>query len=202
MVCFLVDGKTNRTTGGHQRQLWVGRNFLGAFRRPKLYDVSVQRKRPHDYIAIAPAACEITRTDIPQIKNKAWGDTRSSWHAFSFIVWVLWLHSLWIRTRDEADFSVVCGDFNAAPDQPSIQLMSAACRPTQPQATAFTPLREPGGDPTHPEWERFNRCIDYIWVSDSIKVWVSGLCFDQPDKNNPELWPSDHVGVWADLEIG
>jgi len=108
----------------------------------------------------------------------------------------------WIGTRDEADFSVVCGDFNATPDQPSIRLMSAAYRPTQTQATAFTPLREPDGNPTHPEWERFDRCIDYIWVSDSIKVWVSGLCFDQSDKNNPELWPSDHVGVWADLEIG
>jgi endonuclease/exonuclease/phosphatase family metal-dependent hydrolase len=107
----------------------------------------------------------------------------------------------WIRTRDDADFSVVCGDFNAAPDQPSICLMSAAYRPTQTQATAFTPLREPGGNPTHPEWERFDRCIDYIWVSPSIKVQASGLCFNQPAKDNPNLWPSDHVGVWADLEL-
>ncbi len=32
----------------------------------------------------------------------------------------------WIRTRDDADCSVVCGDFNAAPDKPSIRLMSAS----------------------------------------------------------------------------
>jgi len=107
----------------------------------------------------------------------------------------------WIHTRDDADFSVVCGDFNAAPDQPSIRLMSAAYRPTQTQATAFTPLSEPGGTPTHPEWQRFDRCIDYIWVSQSIKVQASGLCFNQPAKDNPNLWPSDHVGVWADLAI-
>ena len=107
----------------------------------------------------------------------------------------------WIRTRDDADFSVVCGDFNAAPDQPSIRLMSAAYRPTQTQPTAFTPLSEPGGPPTHPEWQRFDRCIDYIWVSQSIKVQASGLCFNQPAKDNPNLWPSDHVGVWADLAI-
>ena len=107
----------------------------------------------------------------------------------------------WIRTRDDADFSVVCGDFNAAPDQPSIRLMSAAYRPTQTQATAFTPLSEPGGTPTHPEWQRFDRCIDYIWVSQSIKVQASGLCFNQPAKDNPNLWPSDHIGVWADLAI-
>lgn len=108
----------------------------------------------------------------------------------------------WIRSRDDVDDSVVCGDFNAAPDQPSTRLMAAAYRATQTQPTAFTPLREPGGAPTHPEWNRFDRCIDYIWISPSIKLKASGLCFNQPAKDNPDLWPSDHVGVWADLEIG
>ena len=108
----------------------------------------------------------------------------------------------WIRTRSDADFSVVCGDFNAAPDQPSIRLMSAGFRPTQTQPTAFTPLQEPGGNPTHPEWPRFDRCIDYIWITESIKVQGSGLCFNRPAPKDPVLWPSDHVGVWADLELG
>ena len=107
----------------------------------------------------------------------------------------------WIRRRDDADYSVVCGDFNAAPDQPSIRLMSGAFRPTQSQVTAFTPLKEPGGKPTHPEWQRFDRCIDYIWVSQSIKIESSGLCFNHPAEDDPSLWPSDHVGVWADLDF-
>ena len=107
----------------------------------------------------------------------------------------------WIRTRADADFAVVCGDFNATPDQPSIRLMSGAFRPTQTQPTAFTPLQEPGGSPSHPEWERFDRCIDYIWVTESIKVQASGLCFNRAAPDNPTLWPSDHVGVWADLEL-
>jgi endonuclease/exonuclease/phosphatase family metal-dependent hydrolase len=108
----------------------------------------------------------------------------------------------WTRRRDDADYSVVCGDFNAAPDQPSIRLMSTAFRPTQTEATAFTPLRESGGNPTHPEWERFDRCIDYIWVSQSIKIAASGLCFNKLAQDDPDLWPSDHVGVWADLDLG
>ena len=108
----------------------------------------------------------------------------------------------WIRTRDDADCSIVCGDFNAAPDQPSIRLMSAVYRATQNHPTAFTPLREPGGAPTHPEWPRFDRCIDYIWISESVQLRASGLCFNPPPKDDPELWPSDHVGVWADVEIG
>jgi endonuclease/exonuclease/phosphatase family metal-dependent hydrolase len=107
----------------------------------------------------------------------------------------------WIRLRNDADHAIVCGDFNATPDQRSIQLMLEAFRPTQTQATAFTPLCEPGGNPTHPEWERFDRCIDYIWVSESVSVKASGLCFDTPAPDNPKLWPSDHVGVWADLEL-
>ncbi|MGH7875055.1 MAG: endonuclease/exonuclease/phosphatase family protein [Candidatus Binatia bacterium] len=107
----------------------------------------------------------------------------------------------WIRTRDDADYSIVCGDFNAAPGQPSTRLMSATYRATQSQPTAFSPLREPGGAPTHPEWNRFDRCIDYIWISPSIKLKASGLCFNQPAQDDPDLWPSDHVGVWADLEI-
>ena len=107
----------------------------------------------------------------------------------------------WIRLRSDADHVIICGDFNAAPDQPSIRLMLEAFRPTQTQATAFTPLCEPGGKPTHPEWPRFDRCIDYIWVSGSISVKASGLCFDTPAPDNPNLWPSDHVGVWADLEL-
>jgi len=108
----------------------------------------------------------------------------------------------WIGSRNDADDSIVCGDFNAAPDQPSIRLMAAAFRSTQTDPTAFTPLREPGGAPTHPEWGRFDRCIDYIWISQSIKVKASGLCFNKPAENDADLWPSDHVGVWADLIIG
>ncbi len=107
----------------------------------------------------------------------------------------------WIRSRDDLDYFVVCGDFNAAPDQPSIRIMAAKLRATQSEPTAFTPLRDPGGQPTHPEWPRFDRCIDYIWVSPSVQIRATGLCFNEPSNNDPDLWPSDHIGVWADLEI-
>ena len=108
----------------------------------------------------------------------------------------------WIHTRHGADGTVVCGDFNAAPEQPSIQLMmSESFHSCQFAPTAFTPLHEPQGDPTHPEWPRFDRCIDYIWVKGKIKVKNAGLCFDKPTADNPDLWPSDHVGVCADLEL-
>jgi endonuclease/exonuclease/phosphatase family metal-dependent hydrolase len=107
----------------------------------------------------------------------------------------------WRRTRDDADISILCGDFNATLDQPSMRLMLSAFRPTQTEPTAFTPLQEPGGSPTHPEWQRFDRCIDYLWVTEAVKIKASGLCFNRHAPDNPLLWPSDHVGVWADLEF-
>lgn len=79
--------------------------------------------------------------------------------------------------------------------------MAGTFQATQLAATAFTPLREQQGEPTHPDWPRFDRCIDYIWLKGDIRVQASGLCFDRPAPEDPNLWPSDHVGVWADLEI-
>jgi endonuclease/exonuclease/phosphatase family metal-dependent hydrolase len=107
----------------------------------------------------------------------------------------------WIRERNDVAYRIVCGDCNAPPESESMKLMAEQFRPTQSEPTAFTPLRAIDGEPTHPDWQRFDRCIDFIWIWDSLKTIGSGLCFNQPAKDDPTLWPSDHVGVWADLEI-
>jgi len=108
---------------------------------------------------------------------------------------------LWITARDDTESKIVCGDFNAGLEQPSARLMTELLRPTQTEPTAFTPLREIDSSPAHPYWDRFDRCIDFIWVTKSLKVVDSGLCFNKPAADDSTLWPSDHVGVWADLEF-
>ena len=108
----------------------------------------------------------------------------------------------WIDTRDDVTASIVCGDFNATLDASSAALMATRFRPTQTEPTAFTPLADSDGSVSHPDRPRMDRCIDYIWVSGAIRVVASGLCFDQPSPQDPSLWPSDHIGVWADLEFG
>jgi len=107
----------------------------------------------------------------------------------------------WIHERDDIEHRIVCGDFNATLDMPSVKLMAQHFRPTQTQPTAFTPLQAPGDTPSHPEWQRMDRCIDFIWISNSIRVIDSGRCFDKADEADQSLWPSDHVGVWAALDI-
>jgi endonuclease/exonuclease/phosphatase family metal-dependent hydrolase len=108
----------------------------------------------------------------------------------------------WIETRDDVSASIVCGDFNATLDAPSGSLMATRFRPTQTKATAFTPLADADGSMSHPDRQRMDRCIDYIWVSDGVQIVDSGVCFNQPSPQDPSLWPSDHVGVWADLSFG
>ena len=107
----------------------------------------------------------------------------------------------WVATRNDCDARVVCGDFNATLDMASAKLMAGEFQPTQTQPTAFTPLQEKHEGPSHPNWERFDRCIDYIWVAGPLRVHASGLCFDKPSPGDGTLWPSDHLGVWADLEF-
>ena len=107
----------------------------------------------------------------------------------------------WINSRDDVAARIVCGDFNATLEMPSANLMSRAFRPTQTQPTAFSPLQEVDGSVSHPNWERFDRCIDYIWVAGPLRVEGSGLCFNTPSTTDITLWPSDHIGVWADIEF-
>ena len=108
----------------------------------------------------------------------------------------------WIDSRPDAAASIVCGDFNATLDKPSAALMASRFRPSQTtDPTAFTPLADAGGVVSHPYWPRMDRCIDYIWISGTIKVIESQVCFNRPSPQDPSLWPSDHAGVWADLSL-
>jgi hypothetical protein len=47
-------------------------------------------------------------------------------------------------------------------------------------------------------------CIDYIWVRDgrrALRILSSRLAFDRPAVGDPGLYPSDHLGLTADIEI-
>lgn len=107
----------------------------------------------------------------------------------------------WVKRRDDVEARIACGDFNATLAMPSAQLMTSVFRPTQTEMTAFTPLQDTDGSVAHPYWQRLDRCIDYIWVAGPLTVLDSRVCFNKPDPTDPTLWPSDHAGVWADLEF-
>jgi endonuclease/exonuclease/phosphatase family metal-dependent hydrolase len=107
----------------------------------------------------------------------------------------------WMDSRADAAARIVCGDFNATLDMPSAALMASRFKPSQTAPTAFTALAGPNGEVSHPDWARMDRCIDYIWISETLTVLESRVCFNQPSPSDRTVWPSDHAGVWADLEL-
>lgn len=111
----------------------------------------------------------------------------------------------WIDDAPGADAVLVMGDFNAHPDQPSPSRMRAAgfrsaytdANGAEPAVTWPSGLTAPGmdtdGEPA---------CLDYIWVRGHVRVESARLAFDRPDPADPGLYPSDHLGIAARLEIG
>src|SRR4029079_14055978 len=45
-------------------------------------------------------------------------------------------------------------------------------------------------------------CLDYIWVRGRVTVTDARLVFDRPALEDPTLYPSDHLGISAHVEIG
>lgn len=111
----------------------------------------------------------------------------------------------WIDTGPDATAHVAMGDFNAHPEEPAAQRMRAAgfrsafaaANGAEPAVTWPSGIQAPGmdtdGDPA---------CLDYIWIRGQISVNGAKVVFDRPDPQDPTLYPSDHFGIAARLELG
>ena len=111
----------------------------------------------------------------------------------------------WLASAPPADAVIAMGDFNAGPSEPTYARMTAAgfrsayaeANGTEPAITWPSGLQAPAmdtdGDPD---------CLDYIWVRGAARVESARLAFDRPDAEDPTIYPSDHVGISARLEIG
>jgi endonuclease/exonuclease/phosphatase family metal-dependent hydrolase len=96
--------------------------------------------------------------------------------------------------------TIVSGDFNSYPGEPVIDVMKARFRSayetangSEPEKTWPTPVNTFDDAPPG--------TLDYIYVSPEFKVSESGLVFDQPSPNDPKLFPSDHIGLYATLDL-
>jgi endonuclease/exonuclease/phosphatase family metal-dependent hydrolase len=111
----------------------------------------------------------------------------------------------WLDGSGEATPTIVVGDFNADPAEPAYARMTGAgfrsayaeANGAEPAVTWPSGIQGPAidedGDPG---------CLDYIWVRGAIRVVSARLAFDRPAVDDPGLYPSDHVGVAARVEIG
>jgi endonuclease/exonuclease/phosphatase family metal-dependent hydrolase len=104
-----------------------------------------------------------------------------------------------------ADATILAGDFNAGPDEPAYSRITAAgyrsvhleANGHEPEVTwpsgLIAPAMDTEGEPD---------CLDYIWIRGAIKATACRLVFDRPAADDPTLYPSDHFGLAAHLEIG
>ena len=106
----------------------------------------------------------------------------------------------WTETWRGAAATVVVGDFNAYVGEPTVALMKErfasaheAAHGSEPEKTWPTPVNTI--DPSPPG------CLDYVFVS-GAQVIEAGLAFDTPHPLDADLFPSDHLGVTAKLDIG
>jgi len=111
----------------------------------------------------------------------------------------------WLEGAPSASVHVVMGDFNANPRERAAERMRAhgyrsayaEWNGTDPAVTWPSGIQAPGmdtdGDPA---------CLDYIWVRGAVAVRFARLEFDRPHPEDRTLYPSDHLGISAQLELG
>jgi endonuclease/exonuclease/phosphatase family metal-dependent hydrolase len=111
----------------------------------------------------------------------------------------------WLDAGPSTSTTVVMGDFNAEPDEPTYARMVAAgfrsayaeANGGEPSITWPSGLQAPAMDTDGPPG-----CLDYIWVRGAVRVLDARLAFDRAHPEDPTLYPSDHFGLAAHLEIG
>jgi len=125
----------------------------------------------------------------------------------------------WLRLDASALPIVACGDFNATPEMRTIQLMKEsfisayeAIHGHEPDWTCPTPLAY-APDGTRKGLKRLSNFIlkrraaiwhgtlDYIFVDGNFAVQRCDVILDQPAPHDPTLYPSDHVGLYAEVDL-
>lgn len=105
----------------------------------------------------------------------------------------------WLNDRSRTPLQLIAGDFNETPDGPAIRQMKLVYDSAYERVYG----REPAA--TFPtavvaDWETEARCLDYIFLSKAFRAVQSAELFcRRPAPDDPNLYPSDHVGLLARL---
>jgi endonuclease/exonuclease/phosphatase family metal-dependent hydrolase len=110
----------------------------------------------------------------------------------------------WLAAAPPSSAQVVVGDFNAEPDEPAAARMRAAgyrsafaeANGADPAVTWPSGLVAPAMDT-----DGVPGCLDYVWLLGDVRVESARLAFDRPAVGDATLYPSDHIGIAAKLQI-
>lgn len=114
---------------------------------------------------------------------------------------------------------VICGDFNGLPGTPAIERMRQyfdsahnIVHKQEPEYTSPTPLPHAPkvklrqmatwimGMRPKPDAE-WRGTLDYIFVDPRLQTEDCQVVLNQPADDDPEIYPSDHFGLWADIKV-
>lgn len=110
----------------------------------------------------------------------------------------------WMADAPAANATVVVGDFNAPPYEPTYAAMLAAgfasayyeVHDDEPAVTWPSGIQaetmDTDGDPN---------CLDYIWVKGEIGVLSARVACNEPAPGDSTLYPSDHFALVAEVEV-
>ena len=126
----------------------------------------------------------------------------------------------WLEAIPGNPATIVCGDFNGTPESAAVEMMRhrfisayADRHGREPEYTAPTPLKRPKIallrtalaymrnirlKEIRPNWRG---TLDYIFVNERLRVIDCRVVLDQPAPDNPDIYPSDHFGLVATLEL-
>lgn len=110
----------------------------------------------------------------------------------------------WLAEAPTADAIVITGDFNTPPFEPAYTVMrSAGYRSAFSEANGAEPeVTWPSGiECETKDTEGDPNCLDYIWLSGAVRALAVRLVFNQHSAGDPTLFPSDHFGILADLDV-
>ena len=109
--------------------------------------------------------------------------------------------------------TVLLGDFNSRDNGGAITFLKQHFRSAhgdvhgrEPDVTHPTPLvraldvHKAYGLPVFPEGD--GAAVDYVFVRGDVDITGCAVAWDLPAAHEPDLYPSDHFGLVADLDIG
>ena len=106
----------------------------------------------------------------------------------------------WLADSRPIPAQVIAGDFNELPSGLAIQVMKQRFRSAYQLRHGYEPLATfPTALVSSKEWAG---CLDYIFVSSGIRKVPNAEIFCKlPSLEDDSLYPSDHVGLLATLEV-
>jgi endonuclease/exonuclease/phosphatase family metal-dependent hydrolase len=106
----------------------------------------------------------------------------------------------WLNSHKHVPIQVIAGDLNETPDGPAITYIKQSFRSVYEQRHGRDPLA------TYPTalvaTDSPAICLDYIFFSAAVhRVTTATLFCNTSDREDDTLYPSDHVGLVATLEV-